>query len=244
VISLSVYTIEPLNSIALQLVFHPCEDINLLPIVSDFPSLQQQVSSHKPDVLLLAVNEDLDWEWLSRLRRESVGTKVVLWLHEVGLELACQAMDRKISGILRKNLPPEMIIKCVRKVHEGELWFDKALTGAFVNRRSIKVSKREDELIRLVAQGLKNFEIAQTMCITEGTVKVYLSRLFEKVGARDRIELALIGLRNLHLKIGPGSVVFPALSYPDRDLKAPAMRVRKKTEPEYARLFFSDHSAP
>jgi two-component system, NarL family, nitrate/nitrite response regulator NarL len=243
VISLSIYTSEPLNSIALEFLFRPCEDITLLPVVSDLPSLPQQVSSQKPNVLLLAVNADLDWDLLTRLWRESADTKVVLWLHEITPELAYQAMERGVKGILRKNLPPEMILKCVRRVYEGELWFEKTLTEAFRNGRSIKVSNREGELITLVAQGLKNREIAEAMCITEGTVKVYLSRLFEKVGARDRIELALIGLRNLRGKSEPGGASVPALPYPHSSSKGPDGPVRKKAHTQSSRLFFARPAA-
>jgi DNA-binding NarL/FixJ family response regulator len=242
VISLSVYTSEPLSSIALEFLLRSCEDIALLPVVSDLPSLLRQVSSEEPNVLLLAVNADLDWELLTKLRRESVDTKIVIWLHEITAEVAYQARHRGVSGILRKNLPPEMILKCVRKVHEGELWFEKTLTEAFLTGSSIKVSRRECELITLVAQGLKNREIAEAMYITEGTVKVYLSRLFEKVGARDRIELALIGLRNLQVKLDPGAPV-PAVPNPGHSLKDTAGPARRKPQPQSTRLFFARPAA-
>jgi DNA-binding NarL/FixJ family response regulator len=71
---------------------------------------------------------------------------------------------------------------------------------------------RERQLIGFVAQGRKNKDIARLMGISEGTVKVYLSRLFPKVGAQDRLSLALMGLRNVRSsqqnsldKIGPAS---------------------------------------
>jgi len=195
-ISLTVYTSEPLQAMALEVLLRPAEDISLLPVVSDVDSLLQQVRSSKPQVLLLAVDTSVDWGLLNELRRESPETKVVMWLHEITPELAYQAIECGVRGILRKSLAPDMIAKCVRKVHEGELWFEKSLTQTFLSGRTVKVSKREGELITLVTQGLKNKEIASVMGITEGTVKVYLSRLFGKIGARDRFELALIGLRN------------------------------------------------
>jgi DNA-binding CsgD family transcriptional regulator len=59
------------------------------------------------------------------------------------------------------------------------------------------LSKRQSELVGLLTQGLKNKEIASALGISEGTVKAYLTTLYEKVGARDRFELALFGLKNL-----------------------------------------------
>ena len=173
------------------------------------------------------------------MRRESPEAKVVLWLHEITPELAYQAIECGVRGILRKSLAPEMIVKCVRKVQEGELWFEKALTQTFLSGRTIKVSKREGELITLVTQGLKNKEIAAVMGITEGTVKVYLSRLFGKIGARDRFELALIGLRNAPSGMDFASAPLHTLTGIGAGTREPAIAPPKKTQSQSTRLFFA-----
>jgi DNA-binding NarL/FixJ family response regulator len=112
-------------------------------------------------------------------------------------ELAHQAMALGVRGILRKNLPIDLFLKCLHKVLEGEVWFEKSLTSAFFAAPVVRLSKREGQLVSLLAQGMKNKEIAYQLSLSEGTVKVYLSRLFEKLGVKDRFELALYGLRNL-----------------------------------------------
>jgi DNA-binding NarL/FixJ family response regulator len=190
-------------------------------------------------VVLLAVDTSVDWGLLNQLRRESPDTKVVLWLHEITPELAYQAIECGVRGILRKSLAPEMIVKCVRKVHAGELWLEKALTQTFLSGRTIKVSKREGELITLVTQGLKNKEIATVMGITEGTVKVYLSRLFGKIGARDRFELALIGLRNAPSGMDFGSVPVRTLTGFAASPEEPVDAAPKKAQSQSTRLFFA-----
>jgi DNA-binding NarL/FixJ family response regulator len=238
-ISLSVYTSEPLHSIALEVLLRPADDISLLPIVSDVTALLAQVGSLKPQVLLLAIDTGVDWGLLNQLGRESPDTKVVMWLHEITPELAYQAIECGVRGILRKSLAPEMIVKCVRKVHDGELWFEKALTQTFLSGRTVKVSKREGELITLVTQGLKNKEIATVMGITEGTVKVYLSRLFEKIGARDRFELALIGLRNAPSGMDFGSAPVRSLTGIPAALEQPADATPKKGQSQSTRFFFA-----
>jgi DNA-binding CsgD family transcriptional regulator len=85
----------------------------------------------------------------------------------------------------------------LQRVNEGEFWFEKALTDSFLSAKRIALTKREGQLVSLLSQGLKNKEIASMLLISEGTVKVYLSRLFQKVGVKDRFELALYGLKNL-----------------------------------------------
>ena len=102
-----------------------------------------------------------------------------------------------VRGILRKTLPSDLLIKCLQRVNEGEFWFEKALTDSFLSAKRIALTKREGQLVSLLSQGLKNKEIASMLLISEGTVKVYLSRLFQKVGVKDRFELALYGLKNL-----------------------------------------------
>jgi DNA-binding CsgD family transcriptional regulator len=102
-----------------------------------------------------------------------------------------QARDR------RKTLPTDLQVKCLQKVRAGELWFEKSLTDSFLCARRVALTQREVQLVSLLSQGLKNKEIATTLMISEGTVKVYLSRLFQKVGVMDRFELALFGLKNL-----------------------------------------------
>jgi DNA-binding CsgD family transcriptional regulator len=83
------------------------------------------------------------------------------------------------------------------RVNEGELWFEKALTDSIMSARRYSLTRREGQLVSLLSQGLKNKEIATALNISEGTVKVYLSRLFQKLGVKDRFELALYGLKNL-----------------------------------------------
>jgi two-component system, NarL family, nitrate/nitrite response regulator NarL len=238
-ITLTIYTSEPLHSIALDVVLRPLEDISLLPVVSDIADLLPQVVLSKPQVILLAVDTKVDWGLLNQLRRESPDSKVVLWLLDITPELAYQAIEYGVRGILRKNLAPEMIVKCVRKVHAGELWLENALTQTFLSGRAIKVSKREGELIKLVSQGLKNKEIATVMGVTEGTVKVYLSRLFGKIGARDRFELALIGLRNAPSGMDFGSSQIHTLTDFSAGPEEPVEAVPKKGQAQSTRLFFA-----
>src|SRR5205814_1302989 len=73
----------------------------------------------------------------------------------------------------------------------------RSLSMSLLNARAINLSKRQRQLIELLVQGLKNKEIAFRLGISEGTVKAYLTTLFEKVGAKDRFELALYGLKHL-----------------------------------------------
>ena len=195
-IKLLVRTDEPLAAIGLKVLFQSSPDISLDAVVSATPELLGEISTRKPDVILLGANGGIDTGLLTVLRRQAPAAKVILWVPEITAEQAYQAIDCGVRGILRKNVPPDDILACVRKVHEGDLCVEKTFTDVFLKGQAIQISRRESELITLVTQGLKNKEIAEAMWLTEGTVKVYLSNLFKKLRAKDRVELALFGMRN------------------------------------------------
>jgi two-component system nitrate/nitrite response regulator NarL len=208
-IRLAVFTPEPLLSIAVSTVIASQQgdaDIHLSGIAATASDLAAQIASETIDVLLLSTSAGVDWGVLHAIRRESPATKVVLWTDDASPEMAFHAMEAGVRGILRRSATPELVLKCVRKVYAGELWLEKSLADTFLHGRAVKLSRREGDLVRLLAQGLKNKEIASVLGITEGTVKVYLSKLFVKVGAKDRFELALFGLK--HVQSGSNGAQF------------------------------------
>lgn len=165
---------------------------------SRLKDLPGQIELHRPDVLLLDLTAEVNFSFISHIQEiSSSRSKIVLWVHSISAELALQAMNLGIRGILYKSVPVETLIRCLTRVSEGEMWFDKVLTDSLLTTRRYSLTPRESQLVTLLSQGLKNKEIATVLHIAEGTVKVYLSKLFQKLGMKDRFELALFGLKNL-----------------------------------------------
>jgi two-component system response regulator DesR len=157
----------------------------------------ETMATQQPDIVLMDLTGEVTFGALSEMKRAMANSKIVLWVYTISTELAFQAMGLGVRGILRKTLPTDLLTKCLEKVQEGELWFEKALTDSFLSAKRIALTQREGQLVSLLSQGLKNKEIATALLISEGTVKVYLSRLFQKLGVKDRFELAQYGLKNL-----------------------------------------------
>jgi len=178
-------------------VLRHVDGFDVLPSCGTLAGLQEQLPRSNPEVLLLDLNPEVTFAVLSDLKQAAPETHIVLWVTAISTELAFQAMGLGVRGILRKQLPAELQVKCLQRVYAGELWFEKALTDSFLNARRVVLTNREGQLVSLLSQGLKNKEIAAILMVSEGTVKVYLSRLFEKAGVKDRFELALYGLKNL-----------------------------------------------
>ncbi len=194
---LHLYSDEPILAKGLEAVLRQVDGFELLPTSNSVAGLIETMEKSDPDVVLMDLTPEITFAVLSNLKHALNRTKIVLWVNNISTELAFQAMGLGVRGILRKTLPTDLQVKCLQKVQSGELWFEKALTDSFLCARRVALTQREGQLVSLLSQGLKNKEIATTLMISEGTVKVYLSRLFQKVGVKDRIELALFGLKNL-----------------------------------------------
>ena len=188
---------EPILARGLESVLRHVDGFDLLPSCATVAGLEKQLAMDRPDVLLLDLSPEVTFTVLSDLKQAAPETHIVLWVTVISTELAFQAMGLGVRGVLRKQLPAELQVKWLQKVRGGELWFEKALTDSFLSARRVVLTNREGQLVSLLAQGLKNKEIAELLMVSEGTIKVYLSRLFEKAGVKDRFELALFGLRNL-----------------------------------------------
>jgi len=157
-----------------------------------------QVQRLKPDILLLDVHMP-DGSGLDVLRRLREGRRApATVLLTAGMEdsqlVAAEALDP--DGIVLKTSDPAHLLECMQHVRNGERWVDPEVaerTRDAVARaaRAPSLTPRERELVELIRQGLRNRDIASQLGVTEGTVKVYLHAIFDKVGVDNRTELAM-----------------------------------------------------
>ena len=205
--SVALYSEQPILTAGLQSVMAGLEDL-ALSAFTDLDRLMEHVQTRRPSVVLLDVTIAVTFTTLSRLKSIVGDAPIVLWVDVTPLEYVSQALALGVRGILRKSLPTEFQVKCLRTVAAGDLWVEQGLCDRLLTSKRVFLTPRERQLMGLLAQGLKNKEIAGAMTLTEGTVKVYISRLFEKVGAHDRFELARYSLQNLFT--GAASELEPA----------------------------------
>jgi two-component system nitrate/nitrite response regulator NarL len=191
-----VFTDEPVVAFGLAEIFSSSDEFELVSTCKTIEQLTQCLSVAKPDLLLMDLTHYVTLDTLAQLQDASPALKIVLWVDSVSVGVAYQALENGVRGILRKTLPPETILKCLRMVSQGGLWFEQSFQAGPLAARTVSLTRRESQLVSLLAKGLRNKEIAALLSISEGTVKVYLSALFRKLGAKDRFEVALFGLRN------------------------------------------------
>jgi two-component system, NarL family, nitrate/nitrite response regulator NarL len=98
-------------------------------------------------------------------------------------------------------MAPHLLVQCVRKVHGGEQWLEKRSVGRLLEKLlqretaarqlALDLTPREIEIVRLVARGLRNKTIAERLSVKEGTVKIHLHNIYEKLHVDGRLELTL-----------------------------------------------------
>jgi two-component system nitrate/nitrite response regulator NarL len=154
----------------------------------------------RPDILLLDLQMPggTGMDVLRRLRAEKSQLKVVLLTAAIDDSSLLEARALKVEGMVLKNSDPAFLLDCLQSVREGRTWIDPELaerTRQLARRlrpgRFENLAPRERQLIGFVRRGLRNREIAEQLGVTEGTVKVYMHAIFEKLGVSTRTELAI-----------------------------------------------------
>ena len=157
-----------------------------------------QVQRLKPHLLLLDVNmpDGGGLDVLRQLRGARRAPAVILLTAGMDDTQILTADKLAPEGMVLKTSDPALLLECMEKVRNGERWVDPEIeerTRQVKDRasRAPSLTPRERELIELVRQGLRNRDIAAQLGVTEGTVKVYLHAIFDKLGVDNRTELAM-----------------------------------------------------
>lgn len=153
----------------------------------------------RPDLLLLDLQmpEGSGMDVLRAVRSDGLTLRVVLLTAGIEDPALMEAYALKVDGMVLKNSDPAYLIECLDAVGAGRGWIDPELKeriARLADRAPAErpaLAPRERELIKCVSQGLRNREIAKQLGVTEGTVKVYLHNVFDKLGVKNRTELAI-----------------------------------------------------
>jgi DNA-binding NarL/FixJ family response regulator len=167
-----------------------------------------ELSLHKPDVALICAElEDgllAGFEVLRKIRDPRHRTAPIMLLQCSSPGVVVSAFREGARGVFYRSHSLKALSKCIRTVHQGQIWVGNEdlehLLSALVHLQPLHfngkdgqpiLTRREEDVVRLVAQGLKNREIAQRLSVAEHTIRNYLCRVFEKLGVSTRVELIL-----------------------------------------------------
>jgi DNA-binding NarL/FixJ family response regulator len=164
----------------------------------------------KPDVVLMDINmpglNGIEATKIIKEEMPQVGI-IALTIHE-DEEYIFELVRAGVSGYILKDIQPEQLIKAIKDVAEGKTAIQPNITAKLLgefNRLSDRktnmfscdqLTARELEVIKLIAQGMPNKEIASTLYISEKTVKNHITNIFRKLNVEDRTQAALFALKN------------------------------------------------
>jgi two-component system nitrate/nitrite response regulator NarL len=191
------YTRQPFTAIGLTSVLRQSSEFRLAACCESLSATLKRLRSERPEILLVQLPAPLNLLDLSHIHAMAAECRVVLWGEGPGGDFAFQAMHLGVRAIVPSCTPIDGLLTSLRSVHSGVLCFEKAFIDNLMLRRRVSLTKREGQIVSLVAQGCKNKEIGGRLGITEGTVKVYLYKLFKKLGVNDRLEMALYSREHL-----------------------------------------------
>lgn len=161
-----------------------------------------------PDVLVLDIRMPPTdgLEVLATIRREGLPTRVLVLTAAVDDEQVVAVLRHGAHGLVLKETAPDRLVEAVRRVHAGGQELDPALVTRAVenlvqrDRAAREVARlltpREREIVGMVTSGLRNRALAERLGISEGTVKIHLHRIYEKLGVSGRLELVLFAQKH------------------------------------------------
>jgi DNA-binding NarL/FixJ family response regulator len=178
-------------------------DMVVVAEVDDGRKVVEYFRKHKPDVILL----DLRLpgmggiQVIKALCQESPDVRVVVLSSYGGGDDVATAIQAGASGYVLKNMPLQQVLEAVRVVHFGGQYIPREIASRLSQRLHSDMSTREIEVLRLIAQGRSNKEIATELGIVEGTVKAHVTNIFGKLGAVDRTQAITIAVKRQILQL-------------------------------------------
>ncbi|WP_392425857.1 response regulator [Barrientosiimonas humi] len=201
---------DPLVRAGLQLILGGAPDIEVVDEATDGQAAVEVVARLRPDIVLMDVRMPrLDGVAATEqiLARHGESVRVVVLTTFDTDDLVVRALRAGASGFLLKDTPPAQLVEAVRSVADGHPILSPQITatliaqvsgspvddrGARAQRLLATLSERELEVARAVGEGLSNAEISRTLYLSVPTVKTHVSRLLDKLGCSNRVQVALL----------------------------------------------------
>jgi two-component system nitrate/nitrite response regulator NarL len=188
-----------------------CNRIKVIGYATDAVGILKGLDENQPDVAIIGARlEDRalsGFDVTREIRASLSKTNVILLLDSSKPAMVVEAFRSGANGILSRDQPSMLLCKCIHAIHQGQVWANNKELHFLIDalgpsvpakstcpRGSGLLTKREESVVHLVAEGLTNRGISQQLSLSEHTVRNYLFRIFNKVGTSNRLELALYAI--------------------------------------------------
>jgi DNA-binding NarL/FixJ family response regulator len=171
--------------------------ITAVAVAASLRGLAERVDEFRPDVLLLDLY--MEQPVIADIPALAARTNIIVVTAVEQSDQLLGAVRAGARGIVSKSAAVDTLMEALQAVANGHVWLSPALqsqlVGAIASPSADRLTTREREVVRLVALGLRNAEVAAQLFISAITVKTHLSRIFYKLGVRDRADLVLYAVR-------------------------------------------------
>jgi DNA-binding NarL/FixJ family response regulator len=195
---------------------HPLVREGIATLINDQPDMHmvaqgasgkeaiQRFREHQPDVVLMDVRlPDMSGiDAMITILSEFPEARIIIITSSEGDVEMKRALEGGAKGYLLKSMPPKDLLEAIRKVHAGKKGIPLEIAERLANHYSDEgLTTREIEILQQIAEGNRNRDIADKLFISEGTVKVHIKHIMEKLGANDRTQAITIAVRRgiIHL---------------------------------------------
>ena len=183
------------------------ENIKVVAEASDGIEVLQVLKEYNVDVLLLDINMPNmnGLEALKNIKYNNIDVKVLILTIHNEIDYLMKAVEIGCDGYVLKDSDSNLLKKAIYTVHEGNTFIQPSLTPMLnaglaskmeVDDKLNELTRREIEVLKLIAEGLFNKEIASKLDISERTVKNHVSNIFKKIDVSDRTQAAVFAIRN------------------------------------------------
>lgn len=200
---------EMLIRTGLKIMLEASGNVEVLALAENGRAAFEACTIHRPDVVLMDIRmpESNGIEGTKLIREAFPEVKVLIVTTFQDTEYIVEAVQNGASGYLLKDSSPEAILDGIKVALSGKVVMDTVISEALLTNTTVEkpasfdaekwgLTPREVELIQQVAQGLSNKEIAQTLFLSEGTVKNNISTILSKLELRDRTQLVIFAYEN------------------------------------------------
>lgn len=192
---------HPLVLNGMEDLFRLEKDFELVARCANGAETLTAVRRHWPDIVILDIRfPGEDGLAITReMLAEKLPTRVILYTAEINEDQLMQAITMGVGGIVLKVMNPRLLVQCIRKVNAGEQWIEKHAARKSLEKLLMReagareiaslITPREIAILKMVAQGLRNKQIGEKLFISEGTVKVHMHNIYEKLQIKSRVAL-------------------------------------------------------
>ena len=183
------------------------DELKVISQASDGVEGLEKLLEDKPEVLLLDINmpNKNGLELLKEIREKSIDVKVLILTIHNEVDYLMKAVEIGCDGYVLKDSDSNLLKKAIYTVYRGESFIQPSLTPALnaglagksmMDDKVNELTRREIEVLKLIAEGLFNKEIAASLDISERTVKNHVSNIFKKIDVSDRTQAAVFAIKN------------------------------------------------